>query len=453
MCALTENEKKNCLYKPQNLVIRRVDDFYLALNSDLPNIMVMDEIGKRFFDLCNGKRTADEIIEIILKEKPHDISIDELRAFISSMIDSNFLFWKPPSSPRKIEQNLYNLRQLYLHITRACNLRCKHCYVEAGEPLDHELTAPEMLRVIDDFATLGGETLIITGGEPFLRKEALYGIFKEAKNVGIKEIFIETNGTLLSNHDIDKCKKYDINLAVSLDGAVPETNDFIRGSGTYQKTIETIKKLVSANVKVKIGMTIMKLNYKEAQKMVLLAKKLNVNSLSFSVVRAIGRAEANRNLLLSLEEMYTIIIDSWKKARELEVTTQLEDQFKSFEKLTRRDTCGAGTARLLVSSNGDVYPCNMFLEFPEFKAGNLRKQRLKEIWENAEALKVLRRLSVLDINGCNICDLKFVCGICPAEIYKTHGGFHQKPEFCSLYKELTWTLLEELGRKMWNEGG
>jgi len=451
MYAPSKYELTDRLCKPKNLVMRKVDDFYMALSPDLPNIMVMDEVGKRFFELCDKNLTIGDIVEQILEERKDKTSRDELFSFISSMLDANFLFLKPPLPLQKVERSLDKLKQLYIHMTRACNLGCKHCYVDAGEPQENELTTKEALELIDDFARLGGEQLIITGGEPFLRREMLYEVLRKAKEAGISKVSIETNGTMIFSKDVDMCKKYDVELGVSLDGVVPETNDHIRGKGSFEKTIQTIRMLVNAGVRVKIGMTLMKPNFKEAKEMIYLAKDLGVNSTSFTSVREIGRAGANKNLLLSLEEIYSTIVNVWRKAREIGVSTQLEEQFKSLEKLTKIDMCGVGTGLLLISPNGDVYPCNMFLDYQEFKAGNIRKQRLEDIWKNSEVLKAFRHLSVLNVEGCKDCDLKFVCGVCVAEIYREHGDFSEKSSFCSLYKRICWIFMEELARKMWNE--
>lgn len=451
MSALNNYDGKNRLYKPKNLVVRKVDDFFLVLNPDIPNIMVMDDVGKQFFELCNGSLTADEIVKEIIKERKGKVSRDELSAFISSMLNANFLFLQPPLPPQKAERTLIKLGQLYFHITRACNLRCKHCYVEAGEPLENELTTTEALKVIEDFAQLGGEHLIITGGEPFMRKEMLYEVFEKARNTGIEKVFVETNGTLIYDKDVEICRRYDVEFGVSLDSPVQETNDYIRGVGSYEKSINTIKNLVRAKIRTKIGMTLMKPNIKEVEKMVYLAKELGANSITFNIVINKGRAKAHEDFFLSLEEMYSTTLAAWRKAREAGVETALENQFKSLEKLTKRDMCGAGTSLLLVSSNGDVYPCNLFLEFEEFKAGNIKKQRLEDIWKNSEALKKFRHLSVLDIEGCKNCELKFICGVCPGEIYKEHGSFNKKSSFCPLYKGIFWMLIEELAEKMWKE--
>lgn len=445
------HEGKNRLFKHGNLVVRRIDDFYLALSPDLPNIMVMDDFGKRFFELCDGCLTADDIIEQILKEHKVEVSRGELVSFVSSLLDAKFLLLKSPESLQKVERSLEKLGRLYFHVTRGCNLRCKHCYVEAGEPLEGELTTLEAVKLTEDFAQLGGEMLVISGGEPFLRKRTLYEVFRRARESGIGRIFVETNGTLISDVDVDICRKYGVELGVSLDGAVPETNDSIRGAGSYRKTVGAVRKLAGAGVRLRIAMTLMRPNVEEAERMILLAKDLDVESMAFKVVRGLGRAGSSRDLLLSLKKMHSVILSSWRKAEEVGVATQLEDQFQSFARLTRTDSCGAGTDVLLVSSNGDVYPCNMFLGLPEFRAGNIREQRLEDVWRNSEALKVLRRLSVLDIEGCRDCELKFICRFCPGEIFLEHGNFNKKPSFCPLYKGLSWMLIEELARRMWKE--
>jgi len=433
------------------LVLRKVDDFFLALNPDLPNIMVMDDIGKRFFELCEGNIQAEDIVKEILKERRREVSRKELSTFISSMIDAKFLSLKPPLPPKKIYRRPEKLGQLYFHVTRACNLRCKHCYVEASNPLENELATAEALRIIEDFAQLGGKQLVITGGEPFMRREMLLETFKRAREAEIEKIFVETNGTLISDKDVDIFKKYSIEVGVSLDGAIQETNDYVRGAGSFKKSINTIKKLVRAGVTAKIGMTLMKPNMKEGEKMVYLAKDLDVKSISFNVVSEIGRVKTNKNLSLNLEEMYSSLFAAWRKAREVGIESEFENQFKSLEKLTRKDMCGAGTELLTVSSNGDVYPCNMFIEIQEFRAGNVREQRLEDIWKNSEALKRFRRLSVLDIEGCKDCEIKFICGVCPASIYREHKAFAKESRFCPLYRKIWWMLIEELAKKMWNQ--
>lgn len=58
-----------------------------------------------------------------------------------------------------------------IRLTKGCNLRCPHCYVNAGLPLENELTLKEIKSVIDQLAKLKVFYVFYTGGEPFIRKD------------------------------------------------------------------------------------------------------------------------------------------------------------------------------------------------------------------------------------------------------------------------------------------
>ncbi len=68
-------------------------------------------------------------------------------------------------------------------LTQKCNLRCPHCYMEAGRPATRELTTEECLALIDEMQALGTEMLILTGGEPLLRKD-IFDIARYASRRG-----------------------------------------------------------------------------------------------------------------------------------------------------------------------------------------------------------------------------------------------------------------------------
>ena len=58
------------------------------------------------------------------------------------------------------------------NLTSRCNLRCKHCYIDASKPMPGELSTAEALRVLDEIAEVNSETLLIlTGGEPLMRPD------------------------------------------------------------------------------------------------------------------------------------------------------------------------------------------------------------------------------------------------------------------------------------------
>lgn len=438
---------RRVLYSPCNLVFKKVDDFYLVLYPDIPNLMVVEELGKRVFDLCDGTRDMETILQCIgLKNESENI-----RNFISSLLSGGFLSTKPFSPPKKEAKYPTTLVKLIMNLTNSCNLRCKHCYASAGAPLKDELEDHEFLRLIEQFAELKGEQLVITGGEPFLKRKLLYQMIKKAREHGIKKIYVETNGTLITSEDAETCKKYEVEIGVSLDGAKPETHSYIRGPDAYEKAIKGIQALVDAQVKVVIGMTLMQHNMNEVEEIVHLAKKLQAQYVTFSMVRMMGRATQNPQLTLNANDAISALKQACEASKKAGMNVVIEEQYPELKMLTKRDRCGVGVSVLSIASNGDVYPCNMFHNQAEFKAGNIREQSLEEIWKNSAVLRKLWDLSVLDVPECHDCELKFICFCCPAESFLAHGDLNRRPPQCPIYKELFWSYLEDLARKLWRE--
>ena len=88
-----------------------------------------------------------------------------------------------------------------LNLTRKCNLRCAHCYLDAGTRrvgAGDELSTGEVKTILDDIARLSDETMIVfTGGEPALRKD-LDDLIVYAADLGLMPV-LGTNGTLLDD--------------------------------------------------------------------------------------------------------------------------------------------------------------------------------------------------------------------------------------------------------------
>lgn len=447
---MTKNSFRSVLYSPNNLVFKRNEDFYIVLNPDAPNIMVIDDFGREFLQLCNGTRNIDEIIKYMHNEYgPEKAAKKEITEFTSALVKAGFLDTKPLSPLKKEVRQPEKLNQLYLHLTHGCNLRCKHCYVSAGVPFENEMSATETLGLVKEFAELGGEHLIITGGEPLLKKELLYQVIEKAKASGIKKINLESNGILITKKDAEICKEHEVKVGVSLDGATPESNRYIRGPETFQKAINGIKNLVDAEVDTTIGMTLMQPNIHETEEMVYLTKRLGVASIAFSTLKILGRTKENPDLIILPNILIATLRKAWETARKLGVKTSVDEVFLDLKDLKRKEKCGAGVTLFSIAANGNVYPCNAFQEV--LSVGNIRKQSLRDIWEKSQALQDLRKLSVLDIVGCRDCELKFICGGCPAESFQAYKSFDKPSPHCSVYKEIYWTVIAELSCELWQE--
>jgi sulfatase maturation enzyme AslB (radical SAM superfamily) len=64
--------------------------------------------------------------------------------------------------------NMGSLNGVTIYLTYACSLRCIHCYLSAGKPLDDELKVDEWLIIIDKLRELGVKFIYLLGGKPTL---------------------------------------------------------------------------------------------------------------------------------------------------------------------------------------------------------------------------------------------------------------------------------------------
>ena len=115
------------------------------------------------------------------------------------------------------------------NLTQHCNLSCAHCYIDASAKAktDGELSADEALGVLDQIAAVNSQAvLILTGGEPLLRKD-IYDLIGKASDLGFWTV-LGSHGGLLDGKVADRLKAAGLKGAgVSLDSLDPKnfTND------------------------------------------------------------------------------------------------------------------------------------------------------------------------------------------------------------------------------------
>jgi MoaA/NifB/PqqE/SkfB family radical SAM enzyme len=154
----------------------------------------------------------------------------------------------------------------------------------------YELCIEDVRKVFDEISGWDrGFTIVITGGEPFLRSD-IFEIFKHAQKLNLK-IEVVSNGSLINQAIAEKIMLSGLkNIAISLDGAREQTHDFIREKGAFKKAIEAIKYLVAAKKKngfgpqISVWTTIMKENVGELFEIISLVNDLGVECLVYHPV-------------------------------------------------------------------------------------------------------------------------------------------------------------------------
>lgn len=144
--------------------------------------------------------------------------------------------------------------------TRACNLRCVHCYAHAhAGKAENEMSFEEGKNLIDDLAAFGSPVLLFSGGEPLVRKD-LPELAQYATSKGMRAV-ISTNGTLISDKIASKLKEVGLSyVGISLDGLMA-TNDRFRGvDGAFNDALRGIRACKKVGIKVGLRYTITKHN-------------------------------------------------------------------------------------------------------------------------------------------------------------------------------------------------
>jgi molybdenum cofactor biosynthesis enzyme MoaA len=130
-----------------------------------------------------------------------------------------------------------------------CNLTCAHCFISCS-PHNKSfgfLPRAEIRRRLEESVPLGVKEYYFTGGEPFLHPE-LTDILIDTLQFGPATVL--TNGTVLKDpwlqrlREAEAASPFSLEFRVSIDGCSPESNDPVRGAGTFQRAMRGVQMLV-----------------------------------------------------------------------------------------------------------------------------------------------------------------------------------------------------------------
>jgi Predicted Fe-S oxidoreductases len=271
---------------------------------------------------------------------------------------------------------------IYFELTRNCNLKCSHCLNDSGRPIDNELVHEKRLELLDEFIAFGAQEIRFTGGEPLLVSQ-IFEYISKVRMSGLRAT-VGTNGTLI-NTKIAKClKDSGLNTAVvSIDG-LESRHDAIRGNGTFRKTIEGINLLKSFGIRVRINMVAMKKNLADIPHVVQYAFDREIPIMIRRFILS-GRASDSKESLSPEEYLWLCkklkpLLDDPKKLvrghllREDEIIPRINIPFGWCK-------CKAGRRGVAVMSDGIVYTCGFLPTMGIPSVGNLKSQRLSEVWK------------------------------------------------------------------------
>jgi radical SAM protein with 4Fe4S-binding SPASM domain len=319
-----------------------------------------------------------------------------------------------------------------LFVTARCNLSCTHCFATAfsnsgGEP---ELTTAEWKRTLEQLAHAGVFRIGFTGGEVFVRKDALE-LLAFAKTLGIPKVTVGSNATLITAKIAAELKALQFQTVyVSVDGN-EQANDTIRGKGAFKKIIRGISALLEQGIQCSVLFTVMRGNYWTLPEMVDSMVSLGVVSIAVHDVNGQGRCRYDQVSLNSEDwgQLEILANQIHERHPRLPLSIDLKPYSKfltlpvsSGGKAACLKPCSAADSSCCITPSGYVIACPPLVDFP---AGNVLREDFTKIWKESPVFRQIRELRqtpVNQIHECRDCRYTAFCtGGCRGKAYLASG--------------------------------
>ncbi len=317
-------------------------------------------------------------------------------------------------------------------VTRACNLKCVHCYAAAtAGPAENELTHEEGLNLLDDLKEFNVPAVLFSGGEPLSRPDTPM-LIGYAQSIGLT-CTLSTNGVLIDERMADRLAHLGLKyVGISLDGT-RATHDKLRGvPGAFDATTRAIKLLRNNDVKVGVRYTITALNYDQLDSIFDYCQENKVQRLCVYHLAYSGRGEKMQRVDLTQQQTRTAVdrIMTRTKAMhaqgfKLEVLTvgNHADAAYALMQLEQTDPVRAKQIReRLEGTGGNRSGCNISsidatggVHYDQFSwhytAGNIRDNKFSDIWTEVsdERLAILRNRRPHLPARCQACRFIRIC--------------------------------------------
>lgn len=317
------------------------------------------------------------------------------------------------------------------NLTKRCNLRCPHCYMEAGKVAEGELTTAECLGLLEEMRALGTEMVILTGGEPLLRRD-VYELASAASSAGLW-VVMGTNGVLLDDRVAQKMIECGVKgVAVSLDSIDPQKHDSFRGGpDAWRHSVRALEVAKANGLEVLVQTTVMEMNRDEIPQLIEFTRAKGAWSFNLYFLVQTGRGQRMNDLSAAeTEAMLGELVDVQERYRPMLVRSKCAPQFKriAYERGLgglESGGCMAGTQYCRITPTGEVTPC----PYMTVVAGNVRERSFTEIWQRSSVFEALRDPGRLR-GRCGGCEFKELCGGCRCRAQAHFGDYLEEDPAC-----------------------
>ena len=281
------------------------------------------------------------------------------------------------------------LRKLFLELTLQCNERCFHCGSSCTAERGDELSRDEWLRIIDEVKAdfdISRMQLCITGGEPLLNRD-FFEIVGYAHEQGFRW-GMTSNATLITPAAAQRLADAGMGtISVSIDG-LRDTHDTLRGlKGGYDRAMAGIRNLIEVGAfkAIQVTTVVNHGNIGQLDELFEIMDGIDIDSWRVINLEPIGRALLRPDLMLTQDD-YRTLFEFIRSKRQMGypleygcshyLGLEYEAEVREWYWL-----CNAGVYTASIMANGDIGACLDIERRPETIQGNIRRDRLRDVWE------------------------------------------------------------------------
>jgi len=429
-----------------------IDGTKILLDVNSGSVHVIDDLMWNFHEkMLDRQGNFEEALRDCAAE--YDArSLAALKEEVLDLIAQGLLF----SSDENVSQYALPenpvLKSLCLNISHDCNLRCAYCFASSGPFGGERLLMPEEIgkKAIDYLMAHSGSRkhceIDFFGGEPLMNWHAIKEVVAYGREQGKKygkeiKFTLTTNGVALNDEVQDFLNRENISVVLSLDGR-PEVHDRVRkfpsGKGSYEIINAHLKRFIQSRdcQNYYVRGTFTGFNKDFCQDAIHLVEQgydiISLEPVVTSEEEAYGLKDSD---LPHLYEEYIKLARYYRKRKkEGKPFTffHFNLDLRHGPCLPKRLTgCGAGHEYMVVTPEGDFYPCHQFVGRKEYKLGSLDSGGLNE-----PLRKKFQQAHIYHKPCCVACWARFYCsGGCHANADAFNKDIYQPYALgCALQK-------------------
>lgn len=315
---------------------------------------------------------------------------------------------------KRAETRLHELKYLFWECTLKCNLNCLHCGSDCHKDVQvKDMPAKDFFNVLDLVKARYNDpseiTVVITGGEPLLRKD-LEDCGREIRKRGFRWGIV-TNGYQYTQDRHNSLMAAGMGaLTMSFDGMHQSHNWLRNNKNSFERTLNALD-IIRQEKRLNYDMVtcVNKRNINELEQVRELFIKKGIKAWRLFTISPIGRAKEMPELHLNKNEFRQMMefIKQSRKQKTINVKLSCEGFVGKDEGKVRDQLffCRAGINIASVLSDGSIGACPNI--DPSFIQGNIYKDNFTDVWENR--FEIMRNRSWTKTGQCNNCQFWKYC--------------------------------------------